>query len=211
MLTALKICWLFFWSFQQNFIYSIYFLYFFRKTMATRRQLKPEERRAIIRGIKQGMSHNCLANQFGVSRSTIFMCWLRFKDRNEFCDSRRSGRPRKTTARTDRAIKHISVKDPTKTGPQIRAEICKNLGTALGVTTVKSRLRNQGLFGRRPAKKPFVSLKNRRARINFAKKHLSWSFEQWWKVLFFRWGKVLSVWRFEDSIRASPAWTKIQS
>ena len=52
------------------------------------------------------------------------------------------------------------------------------------VDTSKRRLRSANLFGRRRAKKPFISIKNRKARLRFANEHLNWSREQWSKVLF---------------------------
>lgn len=39
------------------------------------------------------------------------------------------------------------------------------------------------MFGRRPAKKPLVSLKNRIARVAFAKLHLNWTAKDWSKIL----------------------------
>jgi hypothetical protein len=44
-------------------------------------------------------------------------------------------------------------------------------------------LNHFGLFGRRPAKKPLISVKNRKRRIAFAKEHLNWTTEQWKNVL----------------------------
>lgn len=40
-----------------------------------------------------------------------------------------------------------------------------------------------GLFGRRPAEKPWISEKNRKARLTFAKEHLAWTANDWKKVL----------------------------
>lgn len=45
-------------------------------------------------------------------------------------------------------------------------------------------MRQNKLFGRRPAKKPLISLKNRKARIKFAKDHLHWTAKEWSKILF---------------------------
>jgi len=53
----------------------------------------------------------------------------------------------------------------------------------INVSTVKRCLRCAGLFGRRPSKKPFISKKNRMARLKFAHAHKKWSVEDWSKVL----------------------------
>ena len=49
--------------------------------------------------------------------------------------------------------------------------------------TVKRCLRQNKLFGRHPVKKPFVSAKNCRAQLKFAKEHLNWTANKWSKIL----------------------------
>lgn len=49
--------------------------------------------------------------------------------------------------------------------------------------TVQRRLNEQNLFGRIAAHKPFVSAKNKKARLQFAKTHLKWTVDDWKKVL----------------------------
>lgn len=148
-----------------------------------RHKLTPGEREAIVRGLNQGVSHKELEKIFGVGRTTIVMCWKRYSQRKSFCDAPRSGRPPTADERCRRAIKFASLNDATKTGVEIRAEM-EERGKTLTVDTVNRCLRKFGLFGRRPARKPFVSLKNRRTRIDFAKAHLDWTVEDWGKVLF---------------------------
>ena len=48
---------------------------------------------------------------------------------------------------------------------------------------MKRRLRAAGIFGRRPVKKPFVSIKNRMARVKWAKEHLNWTKADWSRVV----------------------------
>lgn len=49
--------------------------------------------------------------------------------------------------------------------------------------TVRRRLRAAGLHGRRPVKKPLISHKNRKARLEFARRHLHWTRHQWENIL----------------------------
>uniref|UniRef100_A0A8R1EQ09 HTH_Tnp_Tc3_2 domain-containing protein n=1 Tax=Caenorhabditis japonica TaxID=281687 RepID=A0A8R1EQ09_CAEJA len=44
---------------------------------------------------------------------------------------------------------------------------------------IRRRLQVAGLHGRRQVKKPLVSLKNRKARVEWAKQHLSWGPREW--------------------------------
>ena len=50
--------------------------------------------------------------------------------------------------------------------------------------TIQRRLVDFGLPARKPAKKPFLSKKNRDARMLFARFHQNWTTHDWKKVLF---------------------------
>ena len=64
--------------------------------------------------------------------------------------------------------------------PQIRSE---TNAIEISNRTVQRRLTEKGLFGRRPAKKPWISKKNVLARMKFAVEHENWTIEDWKKVL----------------------------
>lgn len=49
--------------------------------------------------------------------------------------------------------------------------------------TARRILRFAGLPARRPAKKPYISRKNRAARLRFAREHEHWAAEDWARVL----------------------------
>ena len=61
--------------------------------------------------------------------------------------------------------------------------MAKSYQLQCSVATTKRRLRCHNLFGRRPAKKPLISAKNRKARLKFAKEHLHWTVKDWSKIL----------------------------
>ena len=48
---------------------------------------------------------------------------------------------------------------------------------------MKRRLNSRGIFGRRPSKKPLISKKNRKARLQFAREHRNWTIKDWSKIL----------------------------
>ena len=54
----------------------------------------------------------------------------------------------------------------------------------VGVRTVRRRLHEFGLFGRAARKKPFISPRNRKRRVEFAKRYLHWTVSDWAKILF---------------------------
>jgi Transposase len=70
------------------------------------------------------------------------------------------------------------------TATMLRAEMMNSYQLQCSISTFQRRLRQHGLFGSRPVKKPLISAKNRKARVEFARKHLNWNQQQWSKVLF---------------------------
>uniref|UniRef100_A0A915DNF1 Transposase Tc1-like domain-containing protein n=1 Tax=Ditylenchus dipsaci TaxID=166011 RepID=A0A915DNF1_9BILA len=70
--------------------------------------------------------------------------------------------------------------NPKLTAPEIREELKLD---DITVRTVQNRLIEVGLFGRRPAEKPFISPKNVKERLSFAKEHQNWTVDQWKSVL----------------------------
>ncbi|XGW24586.1 hypothetical protein V3C99_006203 [Haemonchus contortus] len=96
----------------------------------------------------------------------------------------RSGRPRETTPRVDSLILRTSFGYPRAMASDIRKQVTSFSGISVRQSTVQRRLRAGGLFGRRPSRKPLVTAKNQKARLDFARKHLGWNRDDWKKVLF---------------------------
>lgn len=89
------------------------------------------------------------------------------------------GRPRKSGAATDKLIRCF-LKNQFFTAVGIKKE---NPHVSISVRTIRRRLSEGKLHARRPAKKPFISKKNRRSRLDFATEHLNWTYDQWKQVL----------------------------
>lgn len=97
--------------------------------------------------------------------------------------STKSGRPRKTTARDDKLILRMSSCDPRKTATTTAADLCTNYGIQISERSVRRRLLDGGLNARRPVRKPLISKKNRKARLEFARRHVNWTVDDWAKDL----------------------------
>ena len=88
----------------------------------------------------------------------------RYKDTGGYKSKTRSGRPRVTTATTDRMIRRLCVTNPTASS----LSITNSLHTLVSTRTIRRRLSLQfNLKAYRPAKKPFLSAKNIKDRLNF--------------------------------------------
>uniref|UniRef100_A0A8R1DUH2 DDE_3 domain-containing protein n=2 Tax=Caenorhabditis japonica TaxID=281687 RepID=A0A8R1DUH2_CAEJA len=74
----------------------------------------------------------------------------------------------------DRNILRACREDPRRTSTDIQLFVTSLNEPVPLRRTIKRRLQVAGLHGRRPVKKPLVSLKNRKSRVGWAKQHLSW-------------------------------------
>lgn len=151
--------------------------------MGKAKAIKSEVQNLIIQDIEGGSSLSVVAARFGVSKTGVFQVLKRFRERGAVIINKSSGRPRITTEKEDRIILNLSKNDPRKPATKISTELREKYNVLCSRDTVKRRLRSSGLFGRRPAKKPLVSLKNRIARIKFAKEHINKTSKDWAKVL----------------------------
>lgn len=137
----------------------------------------------IVRASDAGKSNRTIASEMGIPRSTIGYTLKAFRERQHLKVMPKSGRPKSTTIRQQKAIVKASKNDPRKTAVLLQSEFRQSHQILCSVWTIRRLLRKNNLFGRRPVKKPLVSLKNRKARVKFAKDHLNWTTQQWAKVL----------------------------
>ncbi len=84
---------------------------------------------------------------------------------------KRPGRPRKTTKVDDRRILSLVKKNPFITSTEIKNTL-EEVGTSLSISIIKRRLHESNYRGFTTRCKPLVTLKNRKARPDFARKHL---------------------------------------
>ena len=151
--------------------------------MSNRKYLSEKVKELIVRDVQAKKPYSLIAAQFGVSKSTVAYIFRKFSVSGNVMVAQKSGRPKVTTPNDDKTIVKLSKQDPRKDVEQLTAEINERFGVICSNSTTRRRLKDANLLGRRPSKKPFVSTKNRKARLGFAKKHITWTKEQWAKVL----------------------------
>uniref|UniRef100_A0A8R1DMZ1 Tc1-like transposase DDE domain-containing protein n=1 Tax=Caenorhabditis japonica TaxID=281687 RepID=A0A8R1DMZ1_CAEJA len=81
----------------------------------------------------------------------------------------------------DRNIVRSSREDPRRNSTDIFKAVNSPIEPALSRRTIRKRLNAHGLFGRRPVKKPFISKKNQKASVAWAKAHLNRGRKEWAK------------------------------
>uniref|UniRef100_A0A3Q1EHV3 Transposase Tc1-like domain-containing protein n=1 Tax=Acanthochromis polyacanthus TaxID=80966 RepID=A0A3Q1EHV3_9TELE len=147
--------------------------------MGKKSDTREKDRQYILKLHNDGRSNKNIAELTGVSERTVRRILQRHRETGSACIKKRSGRPSKTNARYDRRLKKLSTMDAT--------DLAKEMATVseckLSTRNIRRRLNNAGLKGCIAKKKPFVSEKNRKKRLKFAKEHLHWTAEQWSQVV----------------------------
>lgn len=146
-----------------------------------------EDKARALTKIENGVSVIRIAAEFNVSRMSIYRLKKAANDLppNIIPQRKRgSGRNRKTTQRTDELMKRDIKKDPFLTA----AEIKKNhpgLLDDVSIRTIQHRLQKDlGLPCRRAAKKPLITDRMRKKRLQFCRRYRHWTKEQWRGVMF---------------------------
>ena len=125
-----------------------------------------------------------MSRRLQVSHSVI----IRLRDRHVATGSSqerpRSGRPRATTRRQDRHLRLGALRDRATTASTLRGHLRTTTGANVSCSTVRRRLREAGLRSRRPAVRPVLSAVNRTRRLAWARQHVTWTRQQWGRVLF---------------------------
>nr|CDJ88825.1 Transposase domain containing protein [Haemonchus contortus] len=119
----------------------------------------------------------------GVSIRCVQRIWQKYKDTGSVEVKKHPGAARTTSRIVDRNIVRLARNDPRLTAAEILREISTPEGSNLSLSTVQRRLREADLFGRRPAKKPLISTKNRKSRLDWAQANKDWTIQQWRKVI----------------------------
>ncbi|PIO73325.1 transposase [Teladorsagia circumcincta] len=152
--------------------------------METRTKTSESTRKAIVNMKEAGMKGATIARILKIPKLTVSSILSRSRQRGTVANEPRSGRPRLTSIRQDRRIVRLSLADPSLTCVDIAAKFSASDGLNISRRTVGRRLSAVGLNGRRPVRKPLIRSKNRKARVEFARRHLHWISSDWSKVLF---------------------------
>lgn len=152
--------------------------------MGKKKSLCTELRQLILQGKQNGASNRQLGRQFGCSEKAVRDLLKRVAETGTIQDRPRSGRPSKVSVRQQRTLARSCVRDRRKTAQDHKLELRKFGGPDVSLTTVRRILRRYGLRGCIALKKPFISAKNRKARLQWAKQHQHWTLQKWSTVLF---------------------------
>ncbi len=117
-----------------------------------------------------------------MAKTTVWNILKKKERTGELSNTKRPGRPWKTTVVDDRRILSLVKKTPFTTVGQIKNTL-QEVGVCVSKSTIKRRLHQSEYRGFTTRCKPLVSLKNRKARLEFAKQHLKKPSQFWNNIL----------------------------
>ena len=154
------------------------------KIMGPRPRISLENRGKVVALSEEGYSKREIADRFGCSQRSFRDILKKQRLTESVKDLKIPGRKRKTTKREDRIIVRKSKSNRYKTAPEIKADMQIEHGVSISTSTTQRRLREAGLNGRKPRKKPSLTARHMKARLEFARAHKDWTAEQWSQVIF---------------------------
>jgi transposase-like protein len=146
-------------------------------TQAIRQQI-------IALSINTSKSHREIGRDLSLPNNTVSRIIKLHQETGSTTPRQRSGRPRATTTTADRALRREVLKKPFITAAKLKRTMAPMLDS-VSVRTIQHRLqKDMHMPARKPVRKPFVTPKMRKSRLEFCRKHKDWTVEQWKSVLF---------------------------
>lgn len=143
-----------------------------------------EQRELVLNHFKNGKTQRHIAEMVKLSPSTVQYIIQRFVRENRVADKGRNA-PNKTFTELEerRIIRKIKV-NPKVSAPKLTEDVEREMGKKCSVETVRRVLREHNFNGRVARKKPFISQKNLKSRLKFAKEHVNRQPSFWNDVIF---------------------------
>ena len=127
-----------------------------------RRRISEAQRWQIIGMHTTGMSFKAIGRQMGYHYAVVSRL-RKHTQTNNVKDLPRSGRPRVTSDRDDRALQRLIRRMPFATSPVLKQHLLPN--RRLSARTVRNRLKSARLKSRRIIERPLLADRYRRTRL----------------------------------------------
>lgn len=143
--------------------------------------LSEAKRKEILQLLEKKIPYRQIQEETGVSLGSISK--IRRNMTNKPVKSV-GGRPRKLTARNIRKICRVADKEKIDNAVQIASVIKPQLNIQVSDQTTRRALRSSGYKAVKKAKKPLLSARHKKQRLDFAQTHAEWTVEDWKRVIF---------------------------
>ncbi|CAJ0966359.1 unnamed protein product [Ranitomeya imitator] len=148
----------------------------------TTKELSEDLRNQIVRKHEQSQGYKSISKDLNAPLSTVRSVIKKFKALGTVASLPRCGRKRKIDKRFQRKIVRMLDKEPQLTSKQVQAAL-QSEGTTVSTRTIRWRLNEKGLYGRRPRKTLLLTPRHKKARLEFAKTYLKKPKMFWKNVL----------------------------
>ena len=125
-----------------------------------------------------------ISRQLKISRRCIRQTIRKFDKYGTVATRPGAGRPNKTTNRQTRLIKLEQIRDVTNSLTDLVRYVNTNMSLSISTSTITCILRQYNTTSCIAPRKPRITPRHRRARIDWCNEHLSWSVPDWSKVIF---------------------------
>ena len=143
-----------------------------------------EERQIAFNMRCRGKSFREIAETLSRPVSTVMTIINRFKEEGHFESKPRTGRPKKISKSDEKLLVREIKKNPLISGPKLATALLTTTGTNVSASAVRKTVNQLGYHGRVARRIPFISKKNKRARMEFARKHIAQPQEFWNRCIF---------------------------
>jgi transposase len=127
-----------------------------------------------------GMSFKAIGRQMGYHYTVVSRLVRKHTQTNNVKDLPRSGRPRVTSDRDDRALQHLVRRMPFTTSPILKQHWLPN--RRLSTRTVRKHLKSVGLKSRSVIKPPLLVDRRRQSRLAWGLARRCWNLRTWRKI-----------------------------
>lgn len=141
-------------------------------------KLSIEERCRVLGQAEAGRKVASIAEQFQITRQAVYNLIRKYTETGNAKDLPKSGRPPVINHEQSHNIVQMHEQNPFKTATLTAREI------GASRQSVVRRLNRAGLKAHRPAVRPLLTDINKTKRLEWARKHIRWTLDDWSGVLF---------------------------
>ena len=134
--------------------------------------------------IRTGMSCRAIAGNLNISHSVVSRLVCKHAETGHVRDRSRSGRPKNTSVRDDRALVRLVQRAPRVPCGILRRQW--RLDVQVSMSTVRRRLHANGLHVRayRPVRRPLRTARHMQERLRWCRARSLWNIRSWRRVHF---------------------------
>lgn len=147
-------------------------------------RLSHDQRVQIITLVDEGYTYAQLAQRFNCRKATVVDLVRKFRQTNSVEDLPKSGRRRASTERQDRYLVRLCTGNPLAPSRHLRHQWRDATDVAVSAVTVRRRLNEVGIHSYIAPRKPLLTARHRRTRLDWARQHVAWTAEDWSRVIF---------------------------